>query len=69
MTSLKTSAFTTHQERKKVVLEQMDLENQLRMMKTAIKRDNIFLAVFFRIAKKELPQNVFEKYLMKQNQP
>lgn len=63
LTSLKTSTFTTSEERKKVVLEQMDLENQLRMMKTAIKRDNIFLAVFFRIAKKELPQDVFEKIL------
>lgn len=65
LTSLKTSAFTTHQERKKIVLEQIDLENQLRMMKSAIKKDNVFLVVFFRVAKKELPQDVFEKILNK----
>lgn len=63
LTSLKTSTFTTYEERKKVALEQMDLENQLRMMKKAIKTDNVFLAVFYKIAKKNLSKDVFEKIL------
>lgn len=61
LTSLKSNTFTTYEERKKVALEQMDLENQLRMMKKAIKRDNVFLAVFLKTAKEHLPQDVFEQ--------
>lgn len=63
LTSLKTSTFTTYEERKKVVLEQMDLENQLRMTKKAIKTDNVFLAVFYKTAQKKLSKDVFEKIL------
>ena len=65
LTSLKTNTFTSYEERKKVVLEQMDLENQLRMMKKAIKMDNVFLATFFKIVKEQISSELFEEIYSK----
>lgn len=65
LTSLKTNTFTSYEERKKVVLEQMNLENQLRMMKKAIKTDNVFLATFFKIVKEQISSELFEEIYSK----